>query len=252
MRFLLATLWVLIGCAINGTLYWVFLNTPESTVWTLAASAILGLIMTVLDGFTVTGAVTILANGVSRAAIVRAIRAIPSIIPASLIVLLIWWITVRGEAWVVMREGQINAWFIARFGWADVTWIYRAVHYFGMWLRWVVSFMLALSLMAGFVSVGARAMARFAWVRRALHPRALLLGSLYFIVLIALPWKYLVPWRPAGLPPTSAEFVFIAAKLSFAAMLFAIAVTLMIREASGTVPPCDPNLAPAPIIPGAG
>ena len=244
MRFLLGVLWILIGCVINGSLYWLFLNTPESTVWALAASAVLGLIITVVDGLTVTGAMAVMANGLSRAAIVRAIRAIPSIVPASIIVLLIWWITLRAEDAVVIRQGQINAWFIARFGWADVTWIFRAVHYAGLWFRWVVAMMLALSLIAGFVNVGARALAQFAWLRRALHPRALLLGSLYFVVLIALPWRYLVPWRPAGLPPTSIEFAFIAVKLSIVAILFAVAVALMIREASGTVPPpIDPKEA---------
>jgi hypothetical protein len=244
MRFVLAVVWVLIGCAINGGLYWIFLNTPESTVWTLGASALLALIITVLDGLTVTGAMTILANGLSRAGVMRAVRAIPSIIPASIVVLLIWWLTIRAESWVVMREGQISASFIARFGWADVTWMFRLVHYAGQWFRWVVALMLALSLIAGFVSVGAGALLQFAWLRRALHPRSLLVSSLYVIVLIALPWKYLVPWRPAGLPATSIEIVFIAAKLSVAAILFAVAVVLMIREASGApTPPRNPKQA---------
>jgi len=237
LRILLATVWVLIGCVINGGLYWVFLNTPESTVWTLGASAVLAVIITMLDGFTVTGATSILADGLSSGGLRRAVRAIPSIIPASIIVLLIWWMTLRAETWMAMREGQVSAWFIARFGWADVTWLFRAVHYVALWFRWVVGFMLALSLMGGFVAIGARALTQSAWLRRALHPRSLLLASLYFIVLIALPWKYVVPWRPAGLPPTSVEFAFIAVKLSIAAMLFAFAVVMMIREASGQTPP---------------
>src|SRR6185436_2492056 len=54
VRFLLGVLWILIGCVINGSLYWLFLNTPESTVWTLAASAVLGLIIIIIDGLTVT------------------------------------------------------------------------------------------------------------------------------------------------------------------------------------------------------
>ena len=244
MRLALATLWVLVFCIINGGIYWLFLNTPESTVWALGASAVLGLIMLIFDGLTVTGAMAILANGLSRASVMRAVRAIPSIIPASLIVILVWWITLRAESWVVMREGQINAWFIARFGWGDVSWLFRSVHYGAMWLRWVVALMLALSLMSGFVSVGARAIAQFAWLRRALHPRTLFLSTLWFLVLIALPWKYLVPWRPAGLPPTSVELAFIVSKLSVAAVLFAVGVTLMIREASGAVPPPrDPQAA---------
>lgn len=237
MKLVLAMVWVLAWCAINGGIYWVFLNTPESTVWALGASALLGVAMMIFDGLTVTGAMSILANGWSRASLLRAVRAVPSIIPASIIVLLFWWTTLRAETWLVMREGQISAWFIARFGIADVTWMFRALHYAALWLRWVVAIMLALSLMAGFVSVGARAMAQFAWLRRALHPRALFLATLWFLVLVALPWKYLVPWRPAGLPPTSVELAFIAAKLSVAAILFALAVVLIIREASGLVPP---------------
>ena len=237
MRFTLAALWILIGSAINGGLYWVFLNTPESTVWTLAASAVLAFVMMMLDGLTVTGAIAILGNGMSRSSLMRAVRAIPSIIPASAIVLVIWWLTLRAETWVTLRNGQINAWFIAQFGWADVSWLFRSVHYLAMWLRWVVAFMLALSLMSGFVAVGARALAQAAWLRRALHPRALIFASLVFIVLIALPWKYVVPFRPASLPATSVEMVFIAGKLLLTAVLFAVAVTLMIREAGGAVPP---------------
>ena len=43
----------------------------------------------------------------------------------------------------------------------------------------------------------------------------------WFAVLIALPWLYLVPWRPAGLPATSIELAFIVAKLSVTAILMA-------------------------------
>ena len=38
--------------------------------------------------------------------------------------------------------------------------------------------------------------------------------TLWFALLVAAPWVYLAPWRPAGLPPTSVELAFIASKLS--------------------------------------
>src|SRR5689334_16754579 len=244
MKFFVAIVWILAGVAISGGVYWFFLTTPESTVWALITSAVLAIVALTLAGFTITGAIAILSNGVSRATLMRAMRAIPSIVPALIIVLIIWWMTIRVETWFGMRNGQINAWFIAQFGWADVSWLFRLIRYTAMWFRWIVASMLALSLMTGFVIVGARAIAQLAWLRRALRPRALVLSTLVFIVLIALPWKYLVPWRPAGLPATSIEMAFIATKLSVAAVMAAIAIAVMIREASGTVPPTrDPKEA---------
>ena len=86
--------------------------------------------------------------------------------------------------------------------------------------------------MAGFVAVGWRALAQAAWLRRALRPRAIAAATLWFGGLIALPWIYLVPWRPQALPPTSIEFAFIVAKLSVSAILFAVGAALMTYEAS--------------------
>ncbi|MEP6783171.1 MAG: hypothetical protein ABI983_05840 [Acidobacteriota bacterium] len=236
MRVALATLWILTGSAITAGIYWGFLNTPESTVWALIASAVLAGVALVLAGFTATGAIAMLTDGASLAGIRRALHAIGSVIPAALIVLLGWWITRHAETWLAMRNGQITARFIARSGIADVTWLFTAAHYIAQWFRWVVSALLALSLMAGCVAIGWPALAQAAWLRRALHPRALFLATMWFVVLIALPWMYLVPWRPKGLPPSSVEFAFIVAKLSLSAILFAIGAALITYEAS-RVPP---------------
>lgn len=244
MRLILATLWILIGSATSAGLYWLFLSTPESTVWALSASALLSIVALALAGFTITGTIAVWGNGVSRVGVQRAIRSIPSILPALIIVVVTWFLTMQAEVWVTMRSGQINAWFIAQFGWADVSWLFRSIRYAAMWLRWVFASVLALSLMSGFVAVGARAMIESAWLRRALQPRSLLLSTLLFLVLIALPWKYIVPWRPPTLPATSVEMIFIAVKLSLTALMAAVAVALIIREASGAVsPPRDPNAA---------
>ena len=75
-------------------------------------------------------------------------------------------------------------------------------------------------------------MARPTWLRQALGPRTVIVATVWFVVLIALPWLYLVPWRPQNLPPTALEFAFIVAKLSAAAVLFAVGAALMIFEAS--------------------
>jgi hypothetical protein len=248
MRLTLATLWILAGSTLTAGVYWAFLMTPESTIWMLMVSATLALIALALVGLTASGAIAMWWHGASAASIRHAAKSIPGIFPATLIVLLIWWLANRVEIWVALRSGQINAWFIARFGWDDMSWLFAAIGYVADWFRWVFAALLALSLMAGFVAIGWRALTQAAWFRRALRPRAIAAATVWFGALIALPWLYLVPWRPAGLPPNSLEFAFIVAKLSLAAILFAIGAALMIYEASRLpVSPRDPESASAAV-----
>lgn len=232
MRLLLATVWTLIGAAITAGVYWAFLITPESSVLALLASAVLSIIALVLAAFTINGTIEIWSRGFSFGGVLRSMRAIAFAIPAALIVLLMWWLTTRFENAIAMRSGQINAMFIARFGWDDISWLFTSIRYLAIWLRWVVASLLALSLMAAGLSAGWPALGQAAWLRRALHPRAIAVATLWFVVLIAVPWTVLVPWRPQNLPPTSAEFAFIAAKLTLSALLAAIGTALIVNEAS--------------------
>ncbi|HYE85915.1 MAG TPA: hypothetical protein VEA16_06150 [Vicinamibacterales bacterium] len=243
MKMLLATLWILTGLIVVGGLYWSFLITPVSTVVALLMSAVLAIVVLALIGLIANGAIEIWARGLSVAGVKRALRSIPAIVPAGLIVLLIWWITSRLELSVAQNSGPINAWFIARFGWDDISWLFTAIRTVATWLRWVVGGMLALSLMAGVLAVGWPAVAQFAWLRRALRPRAIVIATLSFVVLVALPWTFVVPWRPESLPPTSLETAFIVSKLGVVAVLFAAALALIVREAT------PPPAAPAPAAP---
>lgn len=244
MRLLLAAGWILIGAAVTASVYWAFLITPESTVWALVLSALLALLALALVGLTANGAIAMWTNGASIAGIRRAARQIPAIVPAALLVWLSWWIAGRIDTWVAIQSGEINAWFIARFGWDDMSWLFTGIRWFTTWLRWVMSSLLALSLMAGMAAVGWRAAAQAAWVRRALRPRAILLATVWFVALIVLPWTYLVPWRPQWLPPTSAEFTFIVVKLSISAILIAVGAALIVYEAMRLpTTPTDPESA---------
>ena len=245
MRFALATLWILAGIILTAGVYWTFLITPESTVWMLIASALLAMAALAMAGLTASGAIALLLHGRSAAGIRRALTAIAGTIPAGAIVFVVWWLTRRGEAWVGLRSGQINAYFIAQFGWDNMSWLFTTVHYVAEWLRWVLAGLLALSLMAGFIALGWSALGQGSWLRRALRPRTLLVATFSFVVLIALPWIYLVPWRPKELPASSVEFAFIVAKLSLSAVLFAIGATLIAREASAPLW-CAPLSGPVP------
>ncbi len=232
MRFTVAIVTLLAGASISGGLYWTFLNTPESTVWALAASAVLVVLALSAAAVTVNIVIDTWSHGPSTAGLRRAVAALPSVIPALVIVLVLWWLTMTVERWVAMRSGQISAVFIARFGMSDVGWLFSAVRYIAVWCRWVIAALLAFSLMAGFLSVGWAALRQPAWLRRALNPRAVIVATVTFVALVVLPWMYLVPWRPSGVPATSAELAFIAAKLSLSALLFALGVAIIIREAS--------------------
>jgi hypothetical protein len=70
----------------------------------------------------------------------------------------------------------------------------------------------------------------------------LLIATVAFVTLYAVPWLYLVPWRPRGLPASSAELIFIGAKLAFTAILFAIGGAILVREASRV--PAAPQAQP--------
>jgi hypothetical protein len=248
MRLALSTIWILAGSALTAAVYWAFLITPESTIWTLMISAVLALLALALAGLTASGAIAMWWHGASAGSLRTAARSIPGVVPAALIVLIVWWLANRVETWVALRSGQISAWFIARFGWDDVSWLFATIGYLADWFRWVFAALLALSLMAGFVAIGWRALMQTAWFRRALRPRAMVAATLWFGGLIVLPWIYLVPWRPATLPPTSIELAFIVAKLSIAAILFAIGGALMIYEASRvSASPSDPGSATAAV-----
>ena len=236
MRLVLVALWILVGGALTAGVYWGFLITPESTVWALMLSALLALLALALVGFTAGAAIATWWHGRSMAVVHHAWRSIPGVVPAALIVWVMWWLAHRAEVWVATYSGQINAWFIARFGWDDMSWLFTAIASAADWFRFVLAALLALSLMAGFVAIGWRSLGQPAWLRRALRPRAMAAATLWFGALIALPWLYLVPWRPENLPPTSIELAFIAVKLSVSAVLIAIGAALITYEASFVKP----------------
>jgi hypothetical protein len=230
MRLVAVTAWILAGAALTGGAFWAFLNTPESSALALASSVLLVLLAVTLLAATISGAITLWVNGASAGAIKRSFRVVPAVVPALLVFALCWWMAQRIDTWVALRGGEINAWFIAIFGWDDVSWLFTTIRFFTIWLRWVVGGLLALSLMGGMTVSGWRAGIGLQWLRRGLRPRALMVGTLWFVVLIVLPWTYLVPWRPEWVPPTGAELAFIVSKLSVAAILMAAGVALMIYE----------------------
>ncbi|HWI17680.1 MAG TPA: hypothetical protein VNT81_08035 [Vicinamibacterales bacterium] len=245
MRLALATIWILFGFAIAGGLYWAFLITPVSTALALGATALLALAVLALLGVTFNGAIEIWSRGFSLAGMRRSLGSIGSVVPAGLIVFVLWWLSSRVELSAAQNSGQINAWFIARFGWDDVSWLFTAIRYAAMWFTWVLGTLLAFSLMSAILHSGWEEAGKPSWLGRAVRPRALLVATLALVFLVALPWAYLVPWRPEGLPASSVELAFIVTKLSVAGIAAAIALALIAREAA----PSSAPLPAQPLIP---
>ena len=234
MRLVTVTLWILAGAALSGGAYWSFLITPESTIWSLAVSTLLLLTALFLAAITISGAIVGWRHGLSTGHVRTAVAGVPAVVPAALIIALLWWLTGSVTDRVTIYSGPISAWFIAAFGWDDVWWLFTGIHWLARWLKWVVAPMLAVSLMAGILAEGWRTLAGHRWITGAVAPWPLGMATIAFGVLIAAPWVYLTPWRPDGLPATSLELAFIIAKLSATALLMATGVALIIRQAAWT------------------
>ena len=235
MRLVSVTLWILAGAALTGGAYWSFLVTPESTVGALAASSLLIITAAFLAAVTVGGAILGWRDGLSASHLRTTITGVPAAVPGALVVFAVWWLVGSATDRVTIHSGQLNAWFIASFGWDDVSWLFTGIAWFSVWLKWVVAPMLALSLMASVLVAGWRTLTGMRWVTRALAPLSLGIATIAFGVLIAAPWTYLTPWRPEGLPATSIELAFIIAKLSVTALLMASGLALIIRQATPKV-----------------
>lgn len=213
------TAWILAWGVLTGATYWAFLTTPESTVWALMLSALLAIVSLTLLAIAINGAIAAWSSGLSRDTLRRAAARIPAIVPAVLIVAMSWWLVGRITGWVSAHSGEISAWFIARLGWSDVSALFIGINWLGWWVRWIFMPMIALSVVAG-------------GNRRGASPLRLVIATLWFLLLVAAPWAYLAPWRPAGIPPTWVEPMFIALKLAVTALLMATGLALITREAS--------------------
>jgi len=185
-------------------------------------SAVLFLFALAVTGITINGAILMWTSPAWKTQILVAIRHAPSIAPAALAVTAIWWLVAQVETWIALRTGPISAWFIATFGWADMSWLFTTISYGALWIRWVLAAVFATWLMAALLRGR----------KHTLSLGRLGLATVWFALLVALPWAYLVPWRPTRLPSLSLEPAFIAVKLLTAAAMMAVGVALIIREAS--------------------
>jgi hypothetical protein len=212
------------GAAVCAGLYWMFLNTPESNTPALAASVWLAIAIGVLAAIAVNAAV-LLARGLSwRAALGGGARGVFWFVLALGPLAAAWWAIGQMDGWVERHAGEIQAWFILRFGWADITALFTAQTWVSRWLRWALFPVLSLSFLATLLSNQAGSPGAF--VRRAWHWRTIGMATLVFVLLFALPWQ-LTAWRPE-LPPTWIEPAVAAGRLGLALLLALAGAAIMI------------------------
>jgi hypothetical protein len=192
--------WLALAAPTLAGLYWLFLNTPESNALTLALSAALMLAIIIAGAIAVNTSVLLAAGGGWASSIRAAMRGIPWFVVAAIPVVVTWIVITRADSWILRHNGELSAWFIARFGWADISLLFQAATWLSRWIRWVAVPVAALCLLAALLQRGSGALSRTVWLRHAWHWRTLVLASIVFIVFLALPWR-LTAWRPE-LPAT--------------------------------------------------
>jgi hypothetical protein len=219
------TAWLLIGATCLSGLYWLFLNTPETNALTLGASAVLLLTILVLTALVVNAAILMGGGTAFLTSLTKGLRGTLWFIAVLVPLALIWWGLTAAHTWTTDHSGEINAWFIARFGWANISPLLRTEMWMVRWLSWVVAPLAAVSLLAGVLERGARGFGD-RWLRRAWHWRTLLLATLVFVLLFVLPWQ-LTAWRPA-LPATWVEPTVAGIRLVAVMLLWALGAALLV------------------------
>ncbi len=213
-RLLAVTLWLFVGHAALGGLYWALLNVPESNVLALSLSALIVLLLVVgaciVD---VTGLIWLRPEWRFRAALARSVR----VLPVFLLALAMWWAVSwfvgRYEARYLVSKGELDAWLIAHFNITRSAWMQRLIPILFAFVRDVLGTSLAVSLVAAAAVGSFFDIFRFRWLLRALSPVQLVIIAVAVAGLIWLPWQGAY-WRPSWIHSSSMELAFIVAKLT--------------------------------------
>lgn len=219
--------WLAFGAALVAICHWAFLETTEVNTFTLALSAFFLVLMVVTGAGVVNLAILLALGGTVKKQFGTARRHIGWCLLIALPIIAVVLGIMQVDAWVARHAGEIGAWFIARFGWADSTPVLRAYSYFSAWLRWVVLPLTGIAAMAAVFQQGRRGVATSRWLAAAWHWRTILVATVASYLCVVLPWR-LAFWRPEGLPPTWVEPALAALKLAFVVVAMAVGAAVIV------------------------
>lgn len=238
---------LLAGAIVTAALYWGLLNTPDANVAMLGVSALLFAALVAIAALSVTAAVLVANGAAPRTALAAAPRRGGWCLVAFVPLALGWYAIGRADAWIAAHLGEINAWFIARFGWADISGLLLAELWISRWLRWAMLPVMSLSWLAARLS--ADRSRGTGWLRHAWHWRTLLGATLVVLLLFVIPWR-LTEWRPA-VPATWIEPAVAAARLAVVFVLAIVGGAVLVVVASfGATTTQVPGVPTVPTVPG--
>jgi hypothetical protein len=227
------------GWAVGAALFWALLNVPESNVPALALSGTLAVLMVFACGATIAVASGLLRRLTLAAAARRALPALPGVVGGlaawAALCGLAWW----AGSWWRAHLGEIDAVSVRYLGATRTAWFHDSVS----WGLWLAGWALGLSLVAGLVTALVAGRGLRIGLRASVRLVPLAAAALAVVAVGEGLWR-LAFWRPAHLPATWAEPVFVTAKLSLlylAAVAAAVAVLeahrRAARERAATGPP---------------
>ena len=232
--------WLVVGHAVLGGLYWGLLQIPESNALMLTASLVTALAMIAWTG-------TVEAVGIAGwshegsvgSLAVAGLRKAVWIVPALAVFAVVWLLTGAASLWLGAHRGEMDAWIIAKLGWTETGWLHTTVG----WTVWIVRYglgvALAVACLAAGVLRGISAVLRLGWVGPGLTRWSPVVTAGALLVGFYLPWRYVVYWRPASLPPTAAQPAFASAKLAVVYVVMNVAWLVVLWWAARVATPAS-------------
>lgn len=229
--------WIGVIDALAGLAVLGFLYTPESNALMLAVSALLVL---VAAGLLMVSSTSAAYGLVHRQAPWRsvgpALRALPLVVLALVIVGVLCGAAGWFETWWTSRAGEIDAAAIVAGDVTQTQPLHTAVRWLVAFVQWVVVpawLATALTWMAGYER---RDVLGLKWLGAGLHWRLVLTTLVAVALLVWLPWRW-VYWRPRGLPASTVEVIFTAVKLGVVYLLSQVAWAVTLWTAAMRVVP---------------